>query len=61
MTIKEYVQQELSKSSPSLKAIYEEMLRLGHLGYEIYSTINTVILENIDKTVKDYLRNKENK
>jgi len=60
MTLKEYIRVQINKKVP-LEVIYEEMPRLGYKTIDIYTTVNEILLENIEKAYKDYLRKKNEK
>jgi DNA helicase IV len=59
MNIKEYAKTLINKPSPNLEAVYEELIRLGHHPQEIYRTINEIVVENIDKIIRNHLNKNE--
>jgi|GEM_PF-6010822 len=57
MNLKEYIRIQLDKKVP-LEVIYEELPRMDYKAREIYITVNEIIIENINKTIDDYLKKK---
>lgn len=59
MNLKEYIQSQLSLNKyPNLELLYQELINFGYSPKEIYDAINKQIIENIDKSIDDYLKKK---
>ena len=58
MNIKEYLRLKITPGKqPDLELIYKDLINCGYLPTLIYTEINEVILENINKITKEYLEN----
>jgi hypothetical protein len=59
MNLKEYLKSTIIiGKQPDLKLIYEDLTNAGYKAREIYNAINDQIIENINNTLLDYYKKK---
>jgi len=62
MILKEYIKLNVvPDKQPDLEMIYQDLMNLGHEPKEIYNAINEQIIENINNTLLDYYKKKNEK
>ena len=60
MNIKEYLKTQITiGNKPNLEMIYQDLMNLDYSATEICQEINTLIIGNINKTIEDYQKRKD--